>query len=148
MRLRVLALLGLGRFDEADVVMGQAGDDEGAGLRDFISGYPSLVFRQRLTAAHRLLQDAKVDDATTILEAARPTNDIEAAGLAYCRAFSLTMSARQSRHQRRDEEARSRVMQAMDLLEPHLRRADANERSHLVELYDRLEKELETYGGV
>lgn len=146
LRLRVLALLGLGRFDEADLMM--TGAVAGAGLRDFVSGYPSLVFRQRLTAAHRFLQDVNVDDAAAVLEGATPTSDKEAADLAYCRAFALTMRARQLRRQRRDEEARPLVLQALDLLEPHLHGADAGERSHMVELYDRLEKESEAYGRV
>jgi hypothetical protein len=58
----------------------------------------------------------------------------------------MTMRARQLRRLRQDEEAGPLVLRAMDLLEPHLRGADAGERSHMVELYDRLEKESETYG--
>jgi hypothetical protein len=146
LRLRVLALLGIGHFDEADRLMSDA--DAVAGLRDFVSAYPSLVFRQRLTTAHRFLQDADVDGAEAVLEGATPTNDKEAADLAYCRAFALTMRSRQLRRQRRDEQAAPLVLQALDLLEPHLRGADAGERSHLVELYDRLEKESEAYGKV
>lgn len=144
LRLRVLALLGLCRFDEADLLMADA--DASGGLRDFVSGYPSLAFRQRLTAAHRLLQDANAEDAAALLDGATPTNDREAADLAYCRAFTMAMRARQLRRLRQDEGARPLVLQAMDLLEPHLRGADAGERSHMVELYDRLEKESETYG--
>jgi hypothetical protein len=146
LRLRVLALLGLGRFDEADLLM--AGADEAAGLRDFVSGYPSLIFRQRLTAAHRFLQDADVDGAEAVLRGATPTGDKEAADLAYCRAFALAMRSRQLRRQRREEEARPLILRALDLLEPHLRGADAGGRSHMVELYDRLEKESEAYGRV
>jgi tetratricopeptide (TPR) repeat protein len=146
LRLRVLALLGLGRFDEADRLMADA--DAATGLREFVSGYSSLVFRQRLTAAHRFLQDADVGGAQAVLEGATPTGDKEAAELAYCRAFALTMRARQLRRGRRDEEAAPLVLQALDLLEPHLRGADAGERSHMIELYDRLEKESEAYGRV
>jgi tetratricopeptide (TPR) repeat protein len=146
LRLRVLALLGMGQFDEADRLMADA--DAATGLRDFVSGYPSLVFRQRLTTAHRFLQDADVDGAEAVLKGATTTSDKEAADLAYCRAFALTMRSRQLRRQRRDAEASPLVLQALDLLEPHLRGADAGERSHMVELYDRLEKESEAYGKV
>jgi len=147
-RLNVLALLGLNRFDEADRLMGQVGDEANNGLREFISAYPALIFRQRLTAAHNFLQDAKVDDAAAVLEGAQPTSAKEAADLAYCRAFGLTMRAHQLRRQQRAAEARSHFLRAMDLLEPHLREATLNGQPLVVELYDRLEKESESYGRV
>jgi hypothetical protein len=147
MRLRVLALLGLNRFDEADLLMEQATDGTaGAELREFVSGYPTLAFRQRMAAAQRLLHEAQAEKAAAVLAGARPTNDGEAADLAYCLAFGLTLSSYQLRRQRREADARARVLRAMDLLEPHLRGAGAGGRPHLVELYDRLDKESETYG--
>jgi tetratricopeptide (TPR) repeat protein len=143
-RLHVLALLGLNRFDEADQVVNQAATAATQELRDFFSGYPALVFRQRLTLAHRFLQDAKVEDATEVLAGAHPTNGHEEAGLAYCRAFGLALEAHQCRRAQSHTEARANFLHAMTLLEAHLSEA-SNGLPHVIELYERLEKELESY---
>jgi predicted Zn-dependent protease len=144
-RIRVLALLGLNRFDESDELVKELGDETGSELRDFIESYPALVFRQRLAVAHRFLREAKVDEAAGVLKSAAPTTAREASDLAYCRAFGWALSAYQLRQQRREDEARASFLQAIDLIEPHLNDARANEQPHLVELYDRLEKDLEAY---
>jgi tetratricopeptide (TPR) repeat protein len=144
-RMRVLALLGLNRFVEADTLVKEAGESVISELRGFIADYPSLVFRQRLAIAHRFLREAKIDEAAEVLRSATPTTARETADLAYCRAYGLTMHAYQLRRQERADEARARFLQAMDLLEPNLSEAGSNEQSHLIELYDRLEKDLEAY---
>jgi hypothetical protein len=145
MRLRVLALLGLCRFDEADAAVKEMSADAGSELRDFIADYPSLAFRQRLAAAHRFLHEAKIDDSSAVLDGAAPSTAKEAADLAYCRAFGLALGAYQLRQQRRGEEARARFLQAIDLIEPHLNDARIGGQLYIAELYDRLEKDLEAY---
>jgi hypothetical protein len=107
-----------------------------------------LVFRQRLAIAHRYLREAQVDEATKVLKNAVATNDKQAADLAYCRAFALVMYGYQLRRQNRDAKVREQFLQAMNLLEGHLNNVAGNNQSHITELYDKLEKELEAYGRI
>lgn len=144
-RIHVLALLGLNRFEDADVLIKESTENVSSELRNFIEEYPNLIFRQRLAIAHRCLREAKINDAREVLKNAVATNNKQAADLAYCRAFGLVMYGYQLRRQNRNGEVRDQFSQAIDLLEAHLNDADTNGQSHIIELYDKLEKELEAY---
>lgn len=147
-RIHVLALLGLNRFDDADMLVQKSREGATSELRSFIEEYPKLVFRQRLAIAHRHLREAKINDAVEVLKNAAATDDKQEADLAYCRAFALVMYGYQLRRQNRNGETRDQFSQAINLLEAHLNAATTNGQSHIIELYDKLEKELETYDRV
>lgn len=141
LRVRVLALLGMERFEEAEALVKIADPERFASVRDFVKDYPQLVFRHRLATAHRLLSQGKASDAIQVLAAALPTSVTERADLAYCNAYGLALQAYGLRQRNRDEEAHELFARAADQIEPHLNAGSDINRFR--ELYDRLEKELE-----
>jgi hypothetical protein len=145
LRIRVLALFGLDRFDEADALIAQSGSGSSPEIREFIANYPSLAFRQRIAGAHRLLRDAKPQEALAILHGAAPTSDKDSSDLAYCRAFALSLEGYQLRRQTRTAEARSRFSAALAAIEPVMRSNKKNgHQQHIADLYERIEKEVES----
>lgn len=144
-RIRVLALLGLNRFDDADTIIKESAENSTSEFRIFIEEYPNLAFRQRLAAARLYLQEAEVEVAAAVLANAEPTNSGQAADLAYCHAFGLVIHGYQLRRERQEDKVCEQFLQAMNLLESHLNHASHNNQPHITELYDKLEKELDNY---
>src|SRR6185295_16349443 len=152
LRLRVLALLGPDRFDAADTLVAQAayggsGSSEMSEVNEFLRDYPTLAFRQRLAVAHRLLREAKPEEATSVLRGASPLDPRNAAELAYCRAFAAALEGYRLRRQGRDAAARASLLAALEQIEPHLGQAEKNDQKHITELYNRIESEVESHGG-
>jgi hypothetical protein len=147
LRIRVLALLGLRRFDNADTVIEQIGEGGSAEVREFVQQYPALSFRQRIAAAQQFLRDLKPQEAESVLRGARPINPKDRADLAYCKAFASALDGYDLRRKGRDTEARLRFLAALGLIEPHLNGTTGDAGRHIVELSDRLEKEIESYAG-
>src|SRR6185295_1718626 len=152
LRLRVLALLGADRFDAADTLVAQAayggsGSSEMSEVNEFLRDYPTLAFRQRLAVAHRLLREAKPEEATSVLRGASPLDPRNAAELAYCRAFAAALEGYRLRRQGRDAAARASLLAALEQIEPHLGQAEKNDQKHITELYNRIESEVESHGG-
>ena len=145
-RIRVLALMGLHRFDEADKVVAGIGDAGGSDIREFVANYASLVCRQRIAKAQRLLKESRPFDATTVLLGAKPTTHKEAADVAYCLAYAGTLNGYQLLRQGQRQEAQSCFLAALNHIEPYLQAIDGVKNGHIVELFDRLEKELDSRG--
>ena len=145
MRIRALALLGLRRFDEADLTVEQIGRGGGTEVRDFVDMYPSLALRQRLALAQELLREGKADEADGLLRNAVAGDRKDQADLAYCRAFAGALQGYELRRSGQAAAARNRFLSALRMIAPHRDSKGANER-HIAELYDRLEKEIEYVG--
>jgi tetratricopeptide (TPR) repeat protein len=145
-RFRVLALLGLNRFDEADSAVEQIGEGGSAEIREFVSQYPGLSFKQRIGCAQRLLKDANPRDAMAALNGAVPIEPKDAVDLAYCRAFALALEGYELRNQGNRQAAHPNFLGALRLIEPHVRSGHDEGMPHLTGLYDRLEKEVDDYG--
>ena len=145
-RMRVLALVGLDRFEQADAAIATIGENGTAEVRDFIASYPSLIFRRRIAVAQQCLKEANPQGANDVLSGARTTNPKEQAELDYCRAFAAALEGYALRRERRQADAQLRFRDGIMLLEPHLTQYGADAR-HFGELYDRLEKEAEVHGG-
>ncbi len=145
MRIRALALLGLRRFGDADRVVAEIADAAVTDVREFVSQYPTLVLRQRLAAAQELLRQGNASEATAALDGAVPVGPKAESDIAHCRAFALAIEGYERRRSGSRQEARACFLAALRLIEPHLSiQAQADQR-HLSELYDRLEKEVESH---
>jgi tetratricopeptide (TPR) repeat protein len=147
LRLRVLALLALRRFDDADAVIEQIGEGGSVEVREFVEQYPALSFRQRIAAAQQFLRDLKPQEAESVLRSATAANPKDQADLAYCKAFASALDGYDLRRKGRDTEARPRFLAALGFIEPHVDGRNGDAGRHIVELYDRLEKEIESHAG-
>lgn len=147
LRLRVLALLGLRRFDNADTVIEQIGEGGSAEVREFVKQYPALSFRQRISAAQQFLRDLKPRESESVLRGATPINPKDQADLAYCKAFASALDGYDLRRKGQNTEAHLRFLAALRLIEPHLNGTTGDAGRHIVELSERLEKEIESYAG-
>jgi len=144
-RLRVLALLGAHRFREADEAMAEFGEANSADIREFLANYPAFAFRQRVALAHKLLREGKAQKALAALDNLTAPGAKEEAELAYCKAFVATLEGYDLSKRGDKREAGRRFEWALQLLEPHVRQAATP--AHLIELYERLDTEVEQHVG-
>jgi tetratricopeptide (TPR) repeat protein len=144
-RLRILALLGANRFQEADEAVAGFGETNSAEMREFLANYPSFAVRQRIALAHAMLREGKAREVLAALETLVAGGATEEMELAYCRAFAVTLEAYE--HGKHGDRARARrsFEAALMLLEPHIRQPGTP--AHVTELYNRLDMEAEQYVG-
>jgi hypothetical protein len=142
-RQRALLLLKLERFDEASSVVDALRRSTSPVAREFLASFPSLACRQRIAAASRMLRAGDSAGALALLEAAEPGDAEQAAELAYCRGFGLTMDAHRLRRAGDEEGARRSFAAAMDRVEPHVAAARSAGHSRLIDLYEALDNELD-----
>ena len=148
-RMRALALLGLQRFREADEIvmtLSEVQATAGTDIEQFVRSYPELVFRQKLAAALDHLRADRASAAAQILDVSIPANEQQTAELAYCQAFRHALEGFERKRKGALADARARFLQGMRLLEPLLPSGVLGSGAHVTELYDRMEKELDTHG--
>jgi tetratricopeptide (TPR) repeat protein len=138
-RQRALILLRLERFDEADAVAAGVRESPSPVAREFLSSYPRLACRQRLTVAGRLIRAGSDTEALRVLDGAAPETDEEKVEIAYGRAFCRAMAGRRLRRQGRLNEARQALADALSEVEAHLTVARAIGHSRLLDLYTTLD---------
>ena len=142
-RIRILSLLGLGRFDAADEAFDAFEEKELDSFRGFVDRYPSMSFRSRLANAYVALKAGSLDDAETLMRKASPTSAAETAELLYGRAFTMALRGYRLQHDGLDRLARNHLTDALETLEQCLRFAEGNESKRYSALYDRVENDLE-----
>jgi tetratricopeptide (TPR) repeat protein len=142
-RQRALLLLKLERFDEAETAAATLHSSTSPVAGEFLASFPSLAFRQRVTAACRMLRDGESSGALAILDGAVAMDRDQAVELAYCRGFALTMDAFRLRRASDENGARQAFKAAMDRVEPQVAAARASGHSRLIDLYETLDKELD-----
>ena len=110
---------------------------------EFLESFPSLVFRQRVAAACRMIRNGESAESLALLEEAVAVDSDQALELAYCRGFALTMDAFRLRRARDEAGARKNFTAAMDHVLPQVAAARARGHSRLIDLYETLDKELD-----
>lgn len=142
-RQRALLLLKLERFDEAETAAAVLAGSTSPVAAEFLESLPALVFRQRVTAACRMLRDGASSPALELLDRAVAVDRGQEVELAYCRGFALSMDAFRMRRARNEAGAREAFRAAMDRIEPQVAVARALGHSRLIDLYETLDKELD-----
>jgi hypothetical protein len=143
LRQRALLLLKLERFDEAEAVARTLAAQSSPAAREFSGEFPALAFRQRMSAANRLIRAGDPEAALRLLEPARATSAAEALDLAYGRGFAHAMAAYRLRGEGRPGEAGDRLHAAIGAIEPHVPAARSAGHARLLELYAKLDKDLD-----
>lgn len=145
LRLRALALLGLRRFDEADEAAAQIPGSSGTDMQEFVAQYPALAFRQRLAVALGMLREGKRGEADGILRTAVAPDDKGAGELAYCRAFASALEGFELKRKGEHDASRKCFLAGMSGIAPYLGGSASGDRAHIAELFDRMEKEADSY---
>jgi tetratricopeptide (TPR) repeat protein len=141
-RQRVVLLLRLERFADADAVVDKLrlGDDSRA--RELLERYPELRFRAQLAVANRLIRGNDAKRARDLLGEMRPATPDQALEHAYCLAFCLA----QEGYRRDDEgdrtEARALLTRALEIVEERLPDARSKGHTRLIELHDKLDGDV------
>jgi tetratricopeptide (TPR) repeat protein len=144
LRQQALLLLKLDRFDEADAVAARLKSQSSPVAREFAASYPSMLFRQRMGAGIRLIRAGDSEAALQVFEPAVATTPDEVLELAYGRGFALAMDGFRLKNQRRRDESRRRLAEALRQIDGHVSAARAANHARLLELYATLDKELDT----
>lgn len=144
LRLRVMLLLRLDRFEDADRTLEIVKAGGHASARSLVDKYPELRFKYGLGAATKLLRANDLDRAQSILVALKPTTpdgDIE---WAYSQAFCLARLSYRSLDAGKRSDAIEQAGTAIEILESKLSAPDrdAARRARLTELRDRLDTDL------
>jgi hypothetical protein len=142
-RQRALLLLKLERFKEAETAAAVLQGSKSPVAAELLESFPSLVFRQRITAASRMLRDGDSAQALAVLEEAVAVDRGQSVELAYCVGFALTMDAYRMRRARNEAGAKEALRAAMDRVEPQVAAARDAGHSRLIDLYETLDKELD-----
>ena len=88
-RQRVLLLLRLERFDEADAIVERLRGHDDARAREMVDRYPELRFRFQLSVANRLVRGGDGAAARALLGAMQPATPEQTLEHGYCLAFCL-----------------------------------------------------------
>ena len=144
-RLRIIALLGLHRFGEADRAAAALEGLLSADMREFAASYPALAFRQRLAVAEDMLRAGKGEETLAFLDGLEAPDPQRAAELAYCRAFALALQGYAVRKRGSTREACRLFEQALTLIDPWVRVPGASPQ--LAELFERLDSEVDQHVG-
>ena len=145
LRLRIMLLLRLDRFEEADQSLAILEASGHASARSLVDKYPDLRFKFAHGAATRMLRANDLDAAHAILVALRPTTPDAEMEHAYSLAFCLARLARARLDAGQRDEAIAKMTAALDILESKLAAAGgalAAARSRFEELRDRLDTDL------
>ena len=144
LRLRIMLLLRLDRFEDADAALATLKASGHASAKSLVDKYPELRFKYGLGAATRLLRANDIDRANTILVALKPTTPDGEIEHAYSHAFCLARLAYRSLDAGKRSDAIDQTAAALDILESKLKvpDSDAARRTRLLELRDRLDTDL------
>ena len=144
LRLRVMLLLRLDRFEDADTAFELVKASEHPSARGLVDKYPELRFKYGLGAATRLLRANQLDRAHAILVALQAVSSDGALECAYSLAFCLARLSYRSLEAGNRDEAMAGASAALALLESKLAAPDIDVARHtrLLELRDRLDTDL------
>jgi len=144
LRLRIMLLLRLDRFEEADQSLEIVKASGHASARSLVDKYPDLRFKFAHGAATRMLRSNDVDAAHAILVALRPTTPEAEIEHGYSLAFCLARQARLRLDAGQRDEAITRMSAALEILESKLAAPGGGgaARSRFEELRDRLDTDL------
>lgn len=141
-RQRVILLLRLERFAEADAVVEKLRGGDDARALEMVERYPELLFRSQLSLANRLIRAGDGDRARALLGEMKPATPEQSLEHAYCHAFCFAQEG-----YRRDDagdrgEARALLTRALEIVEARLPDARRAGHARLIELYDRLDEDV------
>jgi tetratricopeptide (TPR) repeat protein len=141
-RQRVVLLLRLERFAEADAVVEKlrAGDDSRA--RELLERYPELRFRAQLSVANRLIRGGDAARARVLLDEMKPATPDQALEHAYCLGFCLAQQGYRCDDDGDRTEARRLLERALGVVEEQLPEARKKGHARLIELHDKLDGDV------
>lgn len=139
---RAMLLLKLERFSEADDVVSALKTIEDPLAVDFVEKYPSLKFRQQLRAVQALLRKGMSEAARERLNTIAVSSDEAKLEIAYCRAFAAAIDGYRCIASGKRGQALPFFQDALDEIEPRVAAAKQNNHVPLLELYDKLTKDL------
>jgi hypothetical protein len=142
LQLRAKVLLKLEKFEQADQVVACLEAFDEPLLKTFIMGYPSLKFRYKISKVKCLLRKGKSSNALEILDTLRPVVVAEQLEAVYCYTFDLAVKGYRARLEGDHKEAVIFFNDALERLEPKIKMARQSNHNGLLELYEKLSKEL------
>lgn len=128
LRHRILLLLGLERFAEADRTADALGASASTVAREFLERYPVLACERRLGQANRKLREGAVEEALELLSGVSGGDEEQGLELGYCRAFAFAMMGFRQQRGGRLADALRDLTAALAVLERY--QAAARERGH------------------
>ncbi len=142
-RQRVVLLLRLERFAEADAGVAKLRAGDASRARDLVERYPELRFRSQLSVANRLIRGG--GDATrarTLLGEMRPATPEQTLEHGYCLAFCLAQEGYRLDDKGDRDEARALLTRALEIVEERLPDARRAGHARLIELHDKLDGDV------
>jgi hypothetical protein len=137
-----MLLLKLEEFEQADQVVTQMESFEEPLAKNFVIRYPSLKSWQKIGKVQYLLKKGQVSEALEILNTLQTVGVDEQLEAAYCRGFALALQGYQARWEDQHTAAVQFFNDALDKLESHIQAARQKTHRGLLELYEKLSKEM------
>lgn len=143
LRQRAMLLLKLEKFEEADQVVSTLEAFEDPMAKIFVNRYPSLKFHQKISKVQNLLKKGNTSEALDILDTMQITSGDEELEIVYCYAFALAVRGYQAKSEKEHNTALQLFNEALDHLEPQIESARQKSHNILLELYEKLSKDLD-----
>ncbi|MEP7121867.1 MAG: hypothetical protein ABJE95_13185 [Byssovorax sp.] len=141
-RQRVILLLRLERFAEADAVVEKLRIGDDSRVRELLSRYPELRFRSQLSVSNRLIRGGDAEKARVLLDGMTPATPDQALEHAYCLAFCLAQQGYRCDDDGDRAGARKLLSRALGIVEDQLAEARAKGHARLIELHDKLDGDV------
>lgn len=136
LRQRLLLLLRLGRFVDADAACAALKDVDDAVAREAVARYPSVRFKHAVAVAQKHIRNGELAEAKTLLSTTTPSDDDERVELTFTEAFCAAEEAKKSASKK------TALRAALTLAERELALAQKRQHTRFLELHALLEKEL------
>ncbi len=141
LRQRVIMLLRLERYTEADEEIAKLAQLPEPLAREFTARYPGLKFRQQIAAASAFVRAKDFAKARTLLADLKPAAPDQEVELAYCKAYCAAADGYRAKEQGDREGARRLLLEALRYVEDKLSDARLLKHERLLELHQKLETE-------
>jgi tetratricopeptide (TPR) repeat protein len=147
LRQRAMLLLKLERFSQAEEIIDNLAKFEDPLAKDFVERYPDLKFWQQINIAQRLLRRGNVEAANEILSTVKPGDEKQKLEASYCRAFALSIQGYRCLADGARVQAMNFFNEAVDQLESEIASAREYGQQRLLELYEKLNNDLNKTQG-
>ncbi|MEO1262697.1 MAG: hypothetical protein AAFZ15_28075 [Bacteroidota bacterium] len=141
-RQKITLLLKLNRFEEAESLLENLQENNGAAYQSFLNNYETLKFQQVAKYVQGLLRKGDHETALPLLNSVKPKTPAQKLDLAYFKAFGLTVKAYQKKGNDQRAEKINLLIEAIDEIEPFIGKAKVQDLNHVQTLYDKLTKDL------
>jgi hypothetical protein len=142
LRQKAIIFIKLGRYEEADKIKQILENIKDEIAIDFIDKYKTIKFNNQIEVTRQFLKRAKIEEARKLLNEIVAEDTKEKLEKHYCLSFAFAIEAYHAQKQKNIQQAELHFKYALDEIEPLIESARKYEFQSMIELYEKLSKDL------